>query len=111
MYPMRRKYSALFSLLLLPILLFGILFFHIHPTQAVKDEASNDHIIVKYKAGVTETEKIKSRKDLGVSLDKKIDKIHAEIVKVPPGKVDDLVQKYKSQANVEYAEPDFVAKK
>ncbi|MGB9804072.1 S8 family serine peptidase [Desulfofundulus sp.] len=90
------------------------------PAGAIMPPAGNaaepDRVIVKFKAGVSETvisetvkRSIHSRhggkviRDLPASLG-------AQVVEVPAGKAEEKVDEYQKESAVEFAEPDYVAK-
>ncbi|MBI4080575.1 MAG: S8 family serine peptidase [Candidatus Levybacteria bacterium] len=102
-------YAFLFLVVFLCILVTSI--FSAPALQAVKGASSPDEILVKYKVAVPEHIKEKLRDRLKTKLTRKIGKLRVEVVKVPPGTVEESVRQFALDPNVEYAEPNFIVTK
>lgn len=76
--------------------------------QSPKDFAP-DEILVKFKEGTPKEIKEKVHRGFGSQMKEKIEKLDVEVVKVPKDKVEEFVAKFKGKAEVEYAEPNYVA--
>ena len=83
----------------------------VDPKTKRKALAVADEILVKFKPGV-KVETIKGiNKKLQGRIRKKIEKINVHCIKVPPHKtVLEMIEKYKKDPNVEYAEPNYIRK-
>lgn len=79
-------------------------------TRESVPEYVEDEILVKFKSYVTD-KKIKSINSThGTKTKKKIPKINVYVIKIPEGtSVFDMVESYKKEPNVEYAEPNHIA--
>jgi hypothetical protein len=66
-----------------------------------------DHILVKFKAGVSEKIAQEAAQQQGNSIIEKINSIDIQIIKVPDGKVQEQLEVYRKNEAVEYAEPDY----
>jgi thermitase len=83
----------------------------VDPKTNRKALAVADEILVKFKPGV----KVKTingiNKKLESRIRKKIEKINVHCIKIPPHKtVLEMIEKYKKNPNVEYAEPNYIRK-
>ncbi len=105
---MKRKIG---SYLALPVFLILGFFFATNDVFLQYAEAASapDEIIVKYKPAVSETTKQRLRQTHGTPLKHRIEKIRAEVVRVPDRKIEDRIQRYKKDPNIEYAEPNYQA--
>ncbi len=83
----------------------------VDPKTKRKALAVADEILVKFKPGV-KVETIKGiNKKLQGRIRKKIEKINVHCIKVPPHKtVLEMIEKYKKDPDVEYAEPNYIRK-
>jgi len=83
----------------------------VDPKTNRKALAVADEILVKFKPGV-KAETIKGiNKKLEGRIRKKIEKINVHCIKVPPHKtVLEMIEKYKKDPDVEYAEPNYIRK-
>lgn len=78
---------------------------------SVAGEASSTSILVKYKSSVNETAKANINKKLGAVQKRKIDKLNVDVLDVSSSdSVDTIINKYKAYPEVEYAEPNYLAK-
>ncbi len=78
-------------------------------SQALQLPASPDEIIVKYKSNAQENDKATIRQKVNAKLQRRIDKLHLEILKVPAPARDAILQALNQTPFVQYAEPDFKA--
>lgn len=76
--------------------------------QSPKDFAP-DEILVKFKEGTPKEIKEKVHRGFNSQTKEKIEKLDIEVVKVPKDRVEEFVAKFKGKAEVEYAEPNYVA--
>jgi len=85
--------------------------FIIDPKTNRKVSVVADEILVKFKPGVKIETIDKSNKKLEGQIKKKIEKIDVHCIKIPPHKtVLEMIEKYKKDPNVEYAEPNYIRK-
>jgi len=83
----------------------------IKSTYTVVGEANSATILVKYKAGVSEQAKNNINAKNGGTQKKKIQKINVDVVAIANGEtVDQTLAKYRADKEVEYAEPNYLAK-
>jgi thermitase len=79
-------------------------------TKYLAEGSSEDTVLVKFKSSVSEETKAKVHSKLGTKVKKKVNKIDVEVVNIPSGaKVGETIEKLKAEADVEYAEPNFLA--
>lgn len=108
---MKRSLAKLFLLILLiPLLFLGVLSVRAQTQPPINAAYSPDEIIVKYKISTPEIVKSKLREKLQTVLKQKIDTLHVEILRVPLGKVHENIALFKNDPNIEYAEPNYIAK-
>jgi len=70
-----------------------------------------DEFLVKFKPEVTEETIDKINKKFGVEIKKKLRIKNLYLLKVPPSKtINEMVEKYREDPNVEYAEPNYIRK-
>jgi len=110
--------------ILFAFLIFNIFFFSNHlwareikeisivdPKTNRKALAAGDEILVKFKPGVKIETITEINKRLEGRIKKKIEKIDVYCIKIPPHKtVLEMIEKYKKNPNVEYAEPNYIRK-
>lgn len=78
---------------------------------SVAGEASSSSILVKYKSSVNETAKANINKRVGAVPKRKIDKLNVDVLEISTNEsVDTVIGKYKVYSEVEYAEPNYLAK-
>lgn len=78
---------------------------------SVAGEASSSSILVKYKSSVNETAKANINKRVGAVPKRKIDKLNVDVIEISTNEsVDTVIGKYKVYSEVEYAEPNYLAK-
>lgn len=78
---------------------------------SVVGESSSTSILVKYKSSVNETSKANINKKLGAVQKRKIDKLNVDVLEISTNEsVDTVIGKYKGYSEVEYAEPNYLAK-
>lgn len=70
---------------------------------------ADDRVVIKFKASTEDSEKSKVRQIVSASLEKKLDKLDAEVIKIPKGQVSNVLNALKNDGRVEYIEPDFIA--
>lgn len=108
-----KRYFVLLStfifLLLLLLVLKSITSVQAQTHSSIKQSFSPDEVIVKYKTATSETAKGKIREKFQTALKQKIDKLQAEVLHVPSGRVQEFIPLLKSDPNVEYAEPNYEA--
>lgn len=68
-----------------------------------------DRVVVKFKAGTDDVAKQQIHSRHGGSVIGEISHLDIQVVRVPPGKALTKVKDYKSEAAIEFCEPDFVA--
>jgi len=73
-------------------------------------EFSKEHILVKFKEGMTSSEKKSIHSKIGAEVLKSNKKIKVDKVKVTGGKIKEAINKYLKDKRVEYAEPDYIVK-
>lgn len=106
---MSKAYIPLFLILI-------VIFAHItaifHPVQAQKKAAySQEKLIIKFKDKISQADKDRVYTKLQAKLERRLAKLNSEVVKIPSGKVDSLLNEAKNDPAVEYAEPDYIADK
>lgn len=78
-------------------------------SQTIEPKASTNEILVKFKKEVSEPEKEKIHQEFGITAKKRLPKIEVDVVKIPKGKAQELIGKYKNKKNVLYAELNGIA--
>ncbi|MDP1808103.1 MAG: S8 family peptidase [Actinomycetota bacterium] len=72
-------------------------------------EVAGDHLIVKFKPGVTKATKDAVSRRFGASFDRKLPSANFELVLKAPGKtINEMVSEFKAAPEVAYAEPDHI---
>jgi thermitase len=102
----------LFRVLLILGLILGLLALSLPAVAAGNGDAQNfatDRVLVKFKAGTDEATKQGIHGRHGGSVIGEISQLGIQVVKIPPGQALAKTKEYKSEAAVEFCEPDFVA--
>jgi thermitase len=73
-------------------------------------EFAQDHILVKFKAGVEENAKHAVQQKHGDFDYDDISSVGVRVIKVPAGKVQEKLLAYQGDGEVQFAEPDYIAK-
>ncbi|MBI2621183.1 MAG: peptidase S8 [Candidatus Levybacteria bacterium] len=72
--------------------------------------ATADTILVGFRTGVPTTQRDFIHQKLSIALKKRVNQINADVINVPAGTpVSELIDKYRQNPQVEYAEPNFLA--
>ncbi len=90
------------------IVLLPYFVFNKSSAQSPKDFAT-DEILVKFKEGTPKEIKERVHRGFGSQMKERIEKLDVEVVRVPKDRVEEFVAKFKGKAEVEYAEPNYVA--
>ncbi|PTX64360.1 thermitase [Melghirimyces profundicolus] len=108
-----KRFLSLSSALALTL---GLLF---SPAAADVDAKAKDQaeyvkgeVIVKFKSGTTNSEKAQAHKNENATLKERNDhkKVKFDLVKVKGRSVEEAIQEYKGNSDVEYAEPNYIFK-
>ncbi len=78
---------------------------------ALNTRVSTNELIVKFKANISDIEKEQVRKKFNIGLKSKLDKLRMQVIRVPNGDVENIMQRLKTDPTVEYVEPNFIAQK
>ncbi len=105
-----KRFSLFLQILFVALLVVLLPYFVLNKSsaQSPKDFAP-DEIIVKFKESTPVEVKEKVHREFGSQMKEKIEKLDVEVVKVPKDKVEEFVAKFKGKAEVEYAEPNYIA--
>jgi subtilisin family serine protease len=78
--------------------------------SAPVSDSSSQQILVKFRSGTGLPEATQIHRQLGGKVKETISDIGVQVITVPKGQANEKVKAYRANANVAYAEPDFVAK-
>lgn len=91
---------------------FVIFFFNPTSTHAQSSQLySPEEVVVKFRPQTKMLERLQTHERIGAQVKRELSKINVDVVRVPHGRVKDFVAVYKRLPSVEYAEPNFIAKK
>ncbi|MEK7212139.1 MAG: S8 family serine peptidase, partial [Patescibacteria group bacterium] len=100
-----KKFFFLFGFVVLLLAGRGIVFSQSPPTDSAPDE-----VLVKLKDSVAADKHENIHRTHKVTLKTRLDKLNVDVVAVEKGKVAEKVAEYQKDPNVEYAEPNYVAR-
>ena len=100
-----KKFFFLFGFVVLLLAGRGIVFSQSPPTDSAPDE-----VLVKLKDSVAADKHENNHRTHKVTLKTRLDKLNVDVVAVEKGKVAEKVAEYQKDPNVEYAEPNYVAR-
>lgn len=98
-----------FIVTILLLTFFGNLGILTPQSHARSEETIPDEILVKFKDGTPENTKSKIHRANEAKVKHRVSQLGVEVVEIPRSKVNDSVFKYKKEAAVEYAEPNYIA--
>lgn len=101
--------KQLLTLASILLFLLGISFLPSSAHARPKEGFATDRLLVKFREATPKPERERAHREMGTKPDKLIDKLDVEVVRVPKGKTAEFLEKFAKRADVEYAEPDFVA--
>ncbi len=78
------------------------------PTVSKKSNRAEGQIIVKFKAGISDTIINQHLQPLGAKIERKIEGINTTVVSVPRGKEDFVLSALAKDSITQYAEPDYI---
>lgn len=105
-----KRFSLFLQIFFVSLLIVLLPYFVFNRSSAQSPkEFAPDEILVKFKEGTPKEIKEKVHRGFASQMKEKIEKLDVEVVKVPKDKVEEFVAKFKGKAEVEYAEPNYVA--
>lgn len=102
----RLRHIAPILLLTVVPLISGMLFL---PSASAREDSAPDRLLVKFKDRTPDAQKERSVRDHGAVRAARIARIDIEVLSIPADKKKDILERITRDADVEYAEPDFLA--